>query len=195
MADDDQNKNVKENPDDVVEVVEQIPGFKGKILGILYFAKTLYKEKKLLVLIGAGVLLLLIITILVYFLYLRPKLHSAQSQEEMQYTSSYYPLADIKLRLKKGDSSRVGLLVIGLTIKLPQGAKLEDYKNMEPDILDALQMYLLSLTPEDFSSSQTTLFSSPVGLERLRYHLVLRVNQVIAPLKIDTLLYRKLMVQ
>ncbi len=194
MADEDK-KELKEGEATIQEDAPK--NFLDKVLGpVITLVKMLYEEKKIIFFALVGVIVLLISALLFYFLYWRPA-HAEKKEEEVTdlVVSGYIPLSDFKLRLKKGQEGKVGLLVIGLTLKLPAKAKAEEYKKFEPDIVDTIQTYLSSLKADDFSSNKVNWFNSPVGLERLRYHLTMRVNLAIAPLSVETVLYRKLIVQ
>jgi flagellar FliL protein len=191
MADEDDNRELEEEP-----LTSNVSEPKNIIEKVLKIIKNLYEEKKIIFFAIVGVILFLILGLLFYFLYWKPT-HSEKKDEEVaiQTVSGYIPLNDFKLRLKKGHEGKVGLLVIGLTLKLPAKAKAEEYKKFEPDIVDTIQTYLSSLKADDFSANKVNWFNSPVGLERLRYHLTMRVNLAIAPLTVETVLYRKLIVQ
>lgn len=191
MADEDDNRELEEEP-----LTSNVSEPKNIIEKVLKIIKNLYEEKKIIFFAIVGVTVFLILGLLFYFLYWKPT-HSEKKDEEVaiQTVSGYIPLNDFKLRLKKGHEGKVGLLVIGLTLKLPAKAKAEEYKKFEPDIVDTIQTYLSSLKADDFSANKVNWFNSPVGLERLRYHLTMRVNLAIAPLTVETVLYRKLIVQ
>lgn len=154
-----------------------------------------YAKYKWLTLIGGGALILLIGAAITYFIYFSFFVDKKEEHVEIvQYNTNYYPLPEIKVRIKHEDD-RFGYLVIGLTLKLPAVVKVDDYRKVEPEILDLLHTYLSSIALEDFSASATTSFTSPVGLERLRQNIVRRLNTILAPLIIESVLFRKLITQ
>jgi flagellar basal body-associated protein FliL len=165
-----------------------------KYLGFLSFIPRFYTQHKLLSII-LGIILILAIAggAAVYFLFLRTPANAPQ-ETAIQYNASYYPLPELKLSVKK-DEENLSYLVIGLTLKLPEGLKPENFHKKEPEILDALHTYFSSITLDSLGSSPSKSLVSPVGLERLRQNLIRRLNTVLAPLKIESILFRKLITQ
>jgi|GEM_PF-1881993 len=205
MIDNDQDPQVeKTNPEEQISEnleessineaqVEQIGWL--KYINPLPFLLNVYTQYKWLTLIGGGALILLISAVLTYFIYASFFMHKKETLDEtIQYSTNYYPLPELKLRIKHDDDT-FGYLVIGLTLKLPGEAKIDEYRKMEPEILDLLHTYLSSIMLEDFSASPTASFTSPVGLERLRLNIIRRLNTILAPLVIESVLFRKLITQ
>jgi len=178
------------------ETAESLPkkGFLQYINPISLIS-SLYAKSKLLAFVVIGVFLLIIAVIVVYFLFLRtPNTENTQPEEVIQYSTNYYPLPDVKLRMKRENNSP-GYLLIGLTLKLPANAKIDNYRKMEPEILDSLHTYLSSISLDDFSNSKVISFSTTVGLERIRYNITKRLNTILSPLVVESVLFRKLITQ
>jgi flagellar FliL protein len=112
----------------------------------------------------------------------------------LQYTASYYPLPELKLSIKRSDDN-LGYLIIGLTLKISSDVKPEDLRKKEPEILDTLHAYFASITLDSLAASSATSLVSPVGLERLRQNLIKRLNTILSPIKIESILFRKLITQ
>lgn len=166
----------------------------GKSFGFLSFIPRFYSLHKLLsIIIGIFLILFIAGSVAAYFLFLR---HPSDQTEEtaLRYNALYYPLPELKLCVKK-DEGHLSYLVIGLTLKLPEGIKANDVQKKEPDILDALHTYFSSITLDSLGSSADKSLVSPVGLERLRQNLLRRLNTLLAPLKIESILFRKLITQ
>lgn len=158
------------------------------------FLLNLYAQYKWLTLIGGGAFVLLISAAISYLIYSSFFSHKEESLDTLQYSVNYYPLPELKLRIRREEDT-FGYLVIGLTLKLPVNGKVDDYRKAEPEILDLLHTYLSSISVNEFSASATTSFTSPVGLERLRQNIIRRLNTVLAPLTIESVLFRKLITQ
>lgn len=170
----------------------------GTILGYINpipFVAKAYAQHKLITIIAGVITLLILIGILVFVLLFRhPAPEKTDEPETLVYNANYYPLPDIKMRIKRNDES-TGFLIIGLTLKLPAKEKAEDIKKYEPEIIDTLHTFFSSVHSTDLSSNNEQTFISPVGMERLRNSILHRVNTILSPLKIETVLYRKVIVQ
>lgn len=168
------------------------------LINPLPFIKNLYVNHKLWFFISTGSLLLLtIIGVVVWWLFLSTPSTSSKDQTSLQtheYDESYYALPEIKLRMRYDDNT-LGYLVIGLTLKTHSNFKTEEIQKIEPEILDALHTYFVSITLDSFSSTNAKGFTSAVALERLRNAILQRINSITAPKKIQNVLFRKLITQ
>ena len=160
-----------------------------KYFSFLSFFPLFYKKYTLLTI---AISLVLILAIAAYILFW----HSAGTSEDqpIQYAASYHALPELKLSIKRSDEN-LGYLIIGLTLKLSSDVKLEELRKREPEILDALHTYFASITLDSLGASAATSLVSPVGLERLRQNLIRRLNTVLSPIKIESILFRKLITQ
>ena len=164
-----------------------------KYFGFLSFIPRFYKKHPVLSIAISIVLILAIAgSVVSYFLYWHTK--DTSEDQPVEYTASYYPVPDLKLSIKR-NSENVGYLIIGLTLKLPADTKPDVLRKKEPEILDALHTYFASITLDSLGTSAATSLVSPVGLERLRQNLVRRLNSVLSPIKIESILFRKLITQ
>lgn len=162
-----------------------------KYFGFLSFIPQFYKNYTFL---SICIVLIIVIAGLIaaYFLFWNKK--ESSEDQAIQYASSYHALPELKLSIKRNDDN-LGYLIIGLTLKLPSDIKPEDLRKKEPEILDALHTYFASITLDNLSASAATSLVSPVGLERLRQNLIRRLNTVLSPIKIESILFRKLITQ
>lgn len=152
------------------------------------------KSKKLLIFIIIGVVVLIGAGAATYFLLFSSSSPQQEEERVVEYTPTYFPVPDIKLRMRYLDKS-IGYMVVGLTLRIPKDSNPEDYKQREPEILDTLHTFIGSLNLDDFTPESFNRFSTPVGLERVRQNIVVRLNTVLSPLKVDTVLFRKLITQ
>ncbi len=169
------------------------PSGRSKYLGFLSFIPRFYSQHKFLSM-TLGIVLIIAIAggTAAYFLFLRTS--SSTEEVALRYNASYYPLPELKLSVKK-DEEHLSYLVIALTLKLPRGAIVDDFHKKEPEILDALHTYFSSITLDSLGPSSVKSLASPVGLERLRQNIIRRLNTVLAPLTIESILFRKLITQ
>jgi flagellar basal body-associated protein FliL len=164
-----------------------------KYFGFLTFSPGFYKKHPISsIAISIVLVLALAGSITSYFLFW----HTKQPAEDqpIDYTASYHPLPELKLSIKR-DNENLGYLIIGLTLKISADTKPEVLRKKEPIILDALHTYFASITLDNLGSSAATSLVSPVGLERLRQNLIRRLNTVLSPIKIESILFRKLITQ
>ncbi|QOL19969.1 flagellar basal body-associated FliL family protein [Candidatus Bodocaedibacter vickermanii] len=164
-----------------------------KYLGFLSFIPRFYKKYTVLSIAISLVLILAIAgSAAMYFLFWNKK--ETSEDQPIQYAASYHALPELKLSIKRSDDN-LGYLIIGLTLKLPVDVKPEELRKKEPEILDALHTYFASITLDSLGASAATSLVSPVGLERLRQNLIRRLNTVLLPIKIESILFRKLITQ
>jgi flagellar FliL protein len=85
------------------------------------------------------------------------------------------------------DEGRLRYMKLRFSLQLDDPTDAEATKAMTPKILDAVQLYLRALKVEEVAGSQ--------GLQRLKEELKARVNLVIAPVRIEDVLFKELLVQ
>ena len=74
-----------------------------------------------------------------------------------------------------------------VTVEVGDTDSLDAVKKMMPKIIDVFQLYLRELRPQDIQGS--------VGLYRLKEELLLRVNKIVLPNKVNDLLFKEVLVQ
>lgn len=97
----------------------------------------------------------------------------------------FYTPPDIVVNMQTADG-RPTFLKLKLTFELPDRATADALDENMPRLQDVFQTFLRELRPEDLSGSQ--------GSYQLRMELLQRVNLVIAPAKINTILIEEMLI-
>jgi flagellar FliL protein len=97
----------------------------------------------------------------------------------------FYTPPDIVVNMQTADG-RPTFLKLKLTFELPDHATADTLDDNMPRLQDMFQTFLRELRPEDLSGSQ--------GSFQLRMELLRRVNLVIAPAKINTVLIEEMLI-
>jgi flagellar FliL protein len=98
----------------------------------------------------------------------------------------FYTLPDVVVNMQTADG-RPTFLKLKLTLELPDESAVEELDPNMPRLQDMFQTFLRELRPEDLSGSQ--------GSYQLRMEIQRRVNLVIAPAKINSVLIQEMLVQ
>lgn len=147
-------------------------------------------KKKLFIIIGAAVGALLLIGGGVLFLF-KDKIFGNKNATKPKVAAPvdatlpfYYELPDVLVNLNK---SKGHLLKIKLFLEVGSDKDLQTLKQIQPRIIDQLQVYLRTLSVSDVEGSQ--------GALKLREEVLLRVNNISAPVRIKDVLFKDLFVQ
>jgi flagellar FliL protein len=97
----------------------------------------------------------------------------------------FYTPPDIVVNMQTADG-RPTFLKLKLTLELPDSATADVLDENMPRLQDMFQTFLRELRPEDLSGSQ--------GSYQLRMEIQRRVNLVIAPAKINTVLIEEMLI-
>jgi flagellar FliL protein len=141
------------------------------------------KKKKLI--IGSAVALLILGGAGTYFF--------MQEKEEVNVlptvdnTLYFHDLDTMIINLNTGGTKDISFLKIQISLELRGKVNLDATKQMQPKIADMLHIYLRELRPQDLQGS--------VGLYRLREEMILRINKILSPAKIDDVLFKEILVQ
>ncbi len=100
--------------------------------------------------------------------------------------SVFAPLGDILVNLS-GDGKHPHFLKMKVSIELTDPKDIPRVEAMQPRIVDNFQAYLRELRVEDLRGS--------AGLYRLREELLLRVNEILQPLRARDVLFQEMLVQ
>jgi len=98
----------------------------------------------------------------------------------------YYSLGDILVNLS-GDGKRPNFLKIKVSLELANEKDVASLETLKPRIIDNFQVYLRELRVEDLRGS--------AGLYRLREELLLRVTEVVQPIRVRDVLFQEMLVQ
>lgn len=157
-------------------------------------------KKKLIIIVAGLVVLLLIGGGAAFFLMGGEDEHSEEGAESLAETAEdaaaaikgpqmpvYYDVPEFLVDLNTSDRRKSSFLKMKVSIEL---SSQEDVKTLEaymPRVRDNFITYLRELRASDLSGS--------AGLYRLREELILRINQAIAPAKVNNILFKEIVVQ
>jgi flagellar FliL protein len=100
--------------------------------------------------------------------------------------SVYYDLEEFIVNLNVG-SKRPSFLKMTVSLELGGESQVPRVEEKMPRIRDSFQVYLRELRQEDLQGS--------AGLYRLREELLLRVNKIVYPAKVNDILFKEILVQ
>jgi len=99
---------------------------------------------------------------------------------------AFFSLGDVLVNLS-GDGKRPNFLKIKVDLELADKKDITALDAMKPRIIDQFQVYLRELRVEDLRGS--------AGLYRLREELLLRVTEVVKPIRVRNVLFQEMLVQ
>jgi len=109
-----------------------------------------------------------------------------QKQPEEPLQLIFYDVPDIMVNLN--DTGRKStFLKLSISLEVDRASTEEILKEQLPRIIDNFQLYLRQLRLEDLSGS--------AGMFRLKEELLRRVNQTVAPAKVNDVLFKEVLVQ
>lgn len=108
------------------------------------------------------------------------------TEEDPHVAPTFFSLGDILVNLS-GDGKRPNFLKITINLELADPKDVPSLEALKPRIVDQFQVYLRELRVEDLRGS--------AGLYRLREELLLRVTEVIHPIRVRDVLFQELLVQ
>jgi len=144
------------------------------------------KRAVLFIIIGVVVLLLIGGGGAAYFFLFAGKHEEEAAKPPPPKVTVFYDLPDILVNL---NSSGRQASYLKLKVALEHNDPLATPKLNEllPRIIDNFQIYLRELRPDDLVGS--------AGLYRLKEELLVRVNQAVAPIKINDVLFKEMLIQ
>jgi flagellar FliL protein len=144
------------------------------------------KRVILFIIIGVVVLLVLGGGGAAYFFLFAGKHEEEAAKPPPPKVTVFYDLPDILVNL---NSSGRQASYLKLKVSLEHNDPLATPKLNEllPRIIDNFQIYLRELRPDDLVGS--------AGLYRLKEELLIRVNQAVAPIKINDVLFKEMLIQ
>lgn len=99
----------------------------------------------------------------------------------------YYQVPEFLVDLNSSDRGKSSFLKMKVSIELQSQADVEILESYMPRVRDNFITYLRELRASDLSGS--------AGMFRLREELMLRINQAIAPAKVNNILFNEIVVQ
>lgn len=98
----------------------------------------------------------------------------------------YYDLEEFLVNLNN-PGKQVSFLKMEITIELPNLRAKQIVETKLPRIRDSFQVYLRELRSSDLQGS--------AGMQRLREELLLRINKIVEPEKVNDILFKEMIVQ
>jgi flagellar FliL protein len=111
---------------------------------------------------------------------------TSDAQGKEAHVPVFYALGDILVNLA-GDGKRPNYLKLTISLELADEKDKATLDALKPRIVDQFQLYLRELRVEDLRGS--------AGLFRLREELLLRVSEVVQPIRIRDVLFQEMLVQ
>jgi flagellar FliL protein len=154
----------------------------------------LQRYRRLLLFVGAPVLILLLAVAGLFISGVGQSLLGKKTDEATKAAAAaqapkeiiFYDLPDMLVNLNTG-GRKTSFLKMTVSLELEHQADQGKVQAVQPRIIDTFQTYLRELRPEDLRGS--------AGLYRLREELLMRVNAALAPVKVDDVLFRDMLVQ
>jgi len=156
------------------EVVEVVPAAKGKL-------KLMIAAASLLAIIGIGVATWLI------FLRHGDETHADASMVAPSKPPVFVDVPDMLVNLVGAPGERVQYLKVKVVLEIKEEKQIDAIKPSMPRVTDIFQTYLRELRATDLNGS--------AGLFRLKEELTRRVNSAIAPLQVNAVLFKEIVVQ
>jgi flagellar FliL protein len=100
--------------------------------------------------------------------------------------SIYYDMEEFVVNLNVG-SKRPSFLKLTVSLELGGESQIPRVEDKMPRIRDSFQTYLRELRQDDLQGS--------AGLYRLREELLLRINKIVYPAKVNDILFKEILVQ
>jgi flagellar FliL protein len=99
----------------------------------------------------------------------------------------FVDLPEVLVNLSNTGSERTQYLKVKIVLELSDQALMQQIQPVMPRLTDTFQTYLRELRPTDLDGS--------AGLYRLKEELTRRVNALIAPSKVNAVLFKEIVVQ
>lgn len=136
--------------------------------------------------------ILLISAIATYFFYQKrkAKLEEIAKQQEVEAAAQDTPIfTDLDEMVVNLDTRGKGInfLKLKITLEIQDQQSLAVLNKLMPKVKDAFQLYLRELRPNDLYGS--------ISLYRLRDELLIRINKILYPAKVNDILFKDVLVQ
>ena len=121
------------------------------------------------------------------YLFLSGNKEAAEEQAKVVEPAVFVDMPDVLVNLSNSGTERTQYLKVKITLEVPDQLLAKQLTPVMPRVMDAFQTYLRELRPTDLDGS--------AGLYRLKEELTRRVNVVIAPSRINAVLFKEIVVQ
>jgi len=145
---------------------------------------------------GKRMILIIVIAVLViailgggaaaYFLLFSHKEEKVEAKPEPPKITTFYDLPDILVNLN-ASGRQAAYLKLKVSLEHQDPLQTPKLNELMPRVIDNFQVYLRELRPDDLTGS--------AGLYRLKEELLIRVNQAVAPIKINDVLFKEMLIQ
>jgi flagellar protein FliL len=149
-------------------------------------------KKKLIMIVGGAVALLLVAGSGLYFTgmldsLLGRKHEAAAAEAPPPKPLVFFDLPDFLVNLNSGGTKKASFLKLSVSLELEKQEDTARLQAVMPRIVDNFQIYLRELRIDDLRGSG--------GIYRLREELLARVNAAVAPVKVNDVLFKEMLVQ
>lgn len=146
------------------------------------------RGKRMIVIIGAvlGVLLLAGGGAGAYFFLFAGAPEEAEVKPEVPKVTVFHDLPDILVNLNSS-GRQASYLKLKVALEHTDPLATPKLNELLPRVVDNFQIYLRELRPDDLVGS--------AGLYRLKEELLIRVNQAVAPIQINDVLFKEMLIQ
>lgn len=141
------------------------------------------KKRMMMLAAGGGLLLLILAGVGAFFLFGHKK------EPEEQHTSVSAVFVDVPEFAVQiaGEGDQTHFMKMAVTLELKNAADVEAARLLLPRLQDDFNAFLLNLRMDDLRGS--------AGLQRVKEALLLRANQILAPVAVKNVLYKEVLVQ
>ena len=148
-------------------------------------------KKKIALFAGIGVAFLLVASAGLYFTGMLDRFMGKKSDAAAEAPQAkpmvFFDLPDFLVNLNSAGNKKTNFLKLSVSLQLESQEDTARVAAMMPRIIDNFQIYLRELRVEDLRGSD--------GIYRLREELLARVNAAVAPVKVDEVLFKEMLVQ
>jgi flagellar FliL protein len=138
-----------------------------------------------MILIAGGALVLLGGGATAYFVLKGPR-HEEPAVAQVK-PAVFLDVPEVLVNLSNVGGERTQYLKVKVVLELPDASVQPQIQTTMPRVMDAFQTYLRELRPTDLDGS--------AGLYRLKEELTRRINAAIAPIRINAVLFKEIVVQ
>lgn len=191
------NLNESANIDKIGELPDNIGSIRNEKFGVNEFTNQFPEKKALnvkkIVWISIGSLVIGLMILIVYQLFINDwfKMHddapkNTPTETNAARVTNFYDLPEFIVNLSDGQDG-VSYIRLELSLEVTGRENMQRVKQLEPKIQDILNIYLRELRLSDIKGTY--------GLYRLREELFSRINAVLAPCRIDSVLFKVIQTQ
>ena len=150
-------------------------------------------KSKLMIIVGSVVALLLVAGTGLYFTCMLDSLMGKKKEAPAAVEAPppkplvFFDLPDFLVNLNSGGAKKASFLKLSVSLELEKQEDTARLQAVMPRIVDNFQIYLRELRIDDLRGSG--------GIYRLREELLARVNAAVAPVKVNDVLFKEMLVQ